>query len=61
MVGAGLLMLFISVFLVYRTSKNNLDFKPWFSKLLMWAIGLPVIAHTTGWILAEIGRQPWVV
>jgi len=61
MSGAGTLMLLLAGFLLYKTSKNNFDFKLWFSKLLIWTIGLPILAHSTGWILAEVGRQPWVV
>ncbi|HII80111.1 MAG TPA: cytochrome ubiquinol oxidase subunit I, partial [Methanosarcina sp.] len=30
-------------------------------KLLMWSIPLPYIAITAGWIVAEVGRQPWIV
>lgn len=30
-------------------------------KLLLWAIPLPYIANTTGWFVAEAGRQPWIV
>ena len=54
-------MLLLAIFLLIKTSRNNFDFKPWFSKFLIWAIGLPILAHSTGWILAEVGRQPWVV
>ncbi len=61
MTGVGVLMLLIAIFLVIKTSKDNFDFKPWFGKLLIWAIALPIIGHSTGWIFAEVGRQPWVV
>lgn len=30
-------------------------------KLMMWSIPLPYIATTSGWIVAEVGRQPWIV
>jgi cytochrome d ubiquinol oxidase subunit I len=33
----------------------------WYLRLLIWAIALPYIANTTGWLFAEIGRQPWIV
>ena len=33
----------------------------WFLRLLPWAIVLPYLANTTGWLMAELGRQPWVV
>jgi cytochrome d ubiquinol oxidase subunit I len=30
-------------------------------KLLPFAIALPYLANTTGWLLTELGRQPWIV
>ncbi len=33
----------------------------WFFKLLPFAIALPYLANTTGWIITEVGRFPWVV
>jgi cytochrome d ubiquinol oxidase subunit I len=33
----------------------------WFLKLLPFAVALPYLANTTGWILTEVGRFPWVV
>ncbi len=41
--------------------RNNLEAHPRFLKLLIWAIPLPYIALQTGWIVAEVGRQPWIV
>jgi len=26
-----------------------------------WVIALPLVANSTGWILTESGRQPWIV
>ncbi len=34
---------------------------PWFLKVLPFAIILPYIANTAGWIMTEMGRQPWIV
>ncbi|QRV01555.1 cytochrome ubiquinol oxidase subunit I [Arcanobacterium phocisimile] len=31
------------------------------AKLFVWSITFPFIASTFGWILTEMGRQPWVV
>ena len=28
---------------------------------MLWAIPLPYIAMQLGWVLAEVGRQPWIV
>jgi cytochrome d ubiquinol oxidase subunit I len=41
-------------------STRGLD-KRWFLRLAVIAIPLPWIAVEAGWLLAEIGRQPWVV
>jgi cytochrome bd ubiquinol oxidase subunit I len=61
MVGAGMLMLLavmLAIFLFWkgRLEKNNL-----FLKFLVLLLPLPYICNTAGWIVTEIGRQPWVV
>ncbi|MCB0283559.1 MAG: cytochrome ubiquinol oxidase subunit I [Calditrichaeota bacterium] len=61
MVGAGTLMLFLSFYTLFFVLRDKFDFKPWLSKLLLLSIALPYIANTTGWSLAEFGRQPWIV
>jgi cytochrome d ubiquinol oxidase subunit I len=33
----------------------------WLSRLLVLALPAPLIAVTAGWLLSEMGRQPWVV
>lgn len=30
-------------------------------KWVPWVIALPYIANTSGWVLTEMGRQPWIV
>ncbi len=35
--------------------------RAWFLRLLPWAIALPYLANTAGWLLTEVGRQPWIV
>ena len=35
--------------------------RPGFLRLMVYALPLPWIAIETGWILAEVGRQPWIV
>jgi cytochrome d ubiquinol oxidase subunit I len=48
----------VGVFLLYR--KKLFDTR-WYLRLLLWAIPLPLVACEFGWIVAEVGRQPWVV
>ena len=33
----------------------------WFLRVLPFAIVLPFLANSTGWLLTEMGRQPWIV
>src|SRR5699024_4058206 len=30
-------------------------------KMMVYTIALPFIANTVGWLMTEMGRQPWVV
>jgi cytochrome d ubiquinol oxidase subunit I len=61
MVGLGFLMAFLAVvgLLVWLRLKLNIKSRWWY--LLTAAIFLPYLANTTGWLLTELGRQPWVV
>jgi cytochrome bd ubiquinol oxidase subunit I len=62
MVGAGFLMLFLAAICLYGLLRPKEG--KWKARILAalpWAIGLPYLANTTGWLLTEIGRQPWVV
>jgi len=34
---------------------------PWFLKLALFSLPLPWIAAELGWIVAEYGRQPWII
>jgi cytochrome d ubiquinol oxidase subunit I len=61
MVGAGFLMAFLALYGLYLVMRGQFEGKPRFLRLLMWAIALPYIANTTGWLLTELGRQPWIV
>ncbi len=61
MVGCGLLMLFIFCMAVYYNTKRVIQDKKWFLKLALWSIPLPWVAAECGWIVAEYGRQPWVI
>jgi len=41
--------------------RNKIEKYPLLMKLLLLAIPLPYIACQLGWMLAEVGRQPWIV
>jgi len=46
---------------LYLQKSGKLYTSDKYLKLLMWSIPLPYIAITAGWIVAEVGRQPWLV
>ncbi len=60
MAGTGLAMiaLFATAFVLVTMRKHQTK---WFLVLAVCAIPLPWIATELGWILAEVGRQPWAV
>ncbi len=61
MAGSGALMLFIALLALYKVIKESYTFSPLVGALLFWSMLLPWIANSSGWILAEMGRQPWIV
>ena len=44
--------------LLYR---RRLDRAKWFLRIAPWAVLLPFLINTAGWMLTENGRQPWIV
>jgi cytochrome d ubiquinol oxidase subunit I len=61
MVGAGTLMLLTALTALYKVIREDYTFSPLTGALLFWSFLLPYIANSSGWILAEMGRQPWIV
>lgn len=59
MVGIGTIMIFMMLYGFLR--RNKLQESPYFLKLMMFSIPLPYIAMEMGWVVAEVGRQPWIV
>lgn len=61
MVAAGLWLSFIAFYAFYLWRRGRLEEKPWALRALLWSIPLPYLANTGGWLMAEVGRQPWIV
>lgn len=53
-------ILFFILVLIY-TLKNNIESKKKFLRLALWTLPLPYLAGQAGWVVAEVGRQPWVI
>lgn len=61
MTGAGGIMFLLGLYGVWQMRKDRFIEKPRYLKLMTYGIALPFIANTAGWLMTELGRQPWVV
>ena len=61
MVMLGTLFLILSAIAFYLSWKNRLEANPLFLRIILYTIPLPYLAVQLGWIVAEVGRQPWIV
>jgi cytochrome d ubiquinol oxidase subunit I len=58
---AGLGVYFALMMIIGWIRRNRLAESPLYLKLMFLSIPLPYIAIEAGWVLAEVGRQPWIV
>lgn len=61
MVGLGFFFIFFFFLVLWFTVKNKIDSKKWLLRLSLLTMPLAFIASQAGWIVAEVGRQPWVI
>ncbi|GHU62041.1 cytochrome d ubiquinol oxidase subunit I [Bacteroidia bacterium] len=57
--GGFFLLLFIVA--LYYSRKELFEKKVWLQWVCLWSIPLAYIASQAGWIVAEVGRQPWAI
>ena len=60
MIGTGTAMLLLAFYGLWKARQGVPD-NALYLKLMLWAIALPYIANSAGWIFTEVGRQPWIV
>jgi len=61
MVAAGFAMLALAAYALYHVLRNKVGPHIRWLWLFVFAIALPYIANTSGWVLTELGRQPFIV
>ncbi|KAA0894008.1 cytochrome ubiquinol oxidase subunit I [Oryzomonas rubra] len=61
MVGLGSFMILASLVAIFLSRRQNLEQQRWFLTLMVFAIPAPYLAEQFGWLVAELGRQPWIV
>ncbi|MFX3623737.1 MAG: cytochrome ubiquinol oxidase subunit I [Ectobacillus sp.] len=61
MVALGVYFMALTWFGLYLYRKGKLENSKRYLKLVIWSVLLPYVAINSGWIVAEVGRQPWTV
>jgi cytochrome d ubiquinol oxidase subunit I len=61
MVGAGFAMALLAFYGLFMVMGDMFEHRTRVLQLFIWAIALPYLANTAGWLMTELGRAPWVV
>jgi cytochrome bd ubiquinol oxidase subunit I len=61
MAALGMLFMLLAFMAWLISRKDRLESWPKFMRIMVCVIPLPYIACQIGWIVAEVGRQPWIV
>ncbi|ADE15245.1 cytochrome bd ubiquinol oxidase subunit I [Nitrosococcus halophilus Nc 4] len=57
----GFLFLGVALIGLWLRWRKQLYERPWFFRLCMFTAPLGFVATVAGWVVAEVGRQPWIV
>jgi len=61
MMAFGFIMMGASAWFLYATRSKDYENAKWMKLVPFGALILPYSANASGWILTEMGRQPWIV
>jgi cytochrome bd ubiquinol oxidase subunit I len=61
MAGLGTLIFLVAAVGAFLYWRKRLERARWYFWAAVWTIPLPFIAALAGWVLTEVGRQPWIV
>lgn len=61
MIGLGLFFIFWTIYLAIQMRRGKLFENNFALKTSLLLLPTPYIANTAGWVVAEWGRQPWIV
>jgi cytochrome d ubiquinol oxidase subunit I len=56
----GFVLIALTAFFVWTDTRGDITQAKWM-KWVPWVLVLPYLANASGWILTEMGRQPWIV
>lgn len=61
MAALGMLFMLLTLAGYVISKRDRLESNPLFLRIMLYALPLPYIAAQLGWLVAEVGRQPWIV
>lgn len=61
MVMLGGLFLFLFMIVLYLVMINEIENQKWLLRFTVLTLPLGYLAQECGWIVAEVGRQPWAI
>ncbi|MCL6564180.1 MAG: cytochrome ubiquinol oxidase subunit I [Firmicutes bacterium] len=61
MILIGFVMMALAAWGVWLLHRGVVLDHPRYLRTLVWAIGLPLLGNIMGWVMTEVGRQPWIV
>jgi cytochrome d ubiquinol oxidase subunit I len=61
MAALGIAFIILSLVAFAISRRDRLETNPFFLRMMLYALPLPYLAAQLGWIVAEVGRQPWIV
>lgn len=61
MVGVGMFLILLFMVFLYLSFKDKLEKYNWLLMIALISLPLTYICSQAGWIVAEVGRQPWTI
>jgi cytochrome bd ubiquinol oxidase subunit I len=61
MVGLGMFFIVLTLFALWCRIRGSLFSKRWLLWIFVFSVIGPFAANELGWVVAEVGRQPWIV
>ena len=61
MVACGIYFILLFAIGFYLSVRHRLEKTRWYHRMAFYSLPLPWVAAELGWVVAEYGRQPWVV
>lgn len=61
MVGLGGFFILLFMLILFFSYKKTIENKKWILRIALLSIPLGYVASQLGWVVAEVGRQPWAI